>query len=289
MSDESNDSLYTILIDYSGTQYNGSEIPWEKINTEPLSFYDKQKFKLPFPLSDPRAMSGGKAMALAEYFQEQGSVFRFQQRNQLVHPPVSTSGRQRAVSPAVSQSNTSMSEHEASARPPATASVASTSGSAVTHAHPIPSASTEGSEDTATPMANATAPTIGLTSGSECALTSVDATAIGSTGGSNAATTPVATSSIESTPEVECAITPVAVPYPLMPGSTSTATSQAAPASPAPPMPSTLGTGSGDAAITPIAAGSIELTSGVERAVTSVAVSHPSTLGTTSTATGQAA
>ncbi|KAE9398219.1 hypothetical protein BT96DRAFT_995110 [Gymnopus androsaceus JB14] len=197
-----------------GTQYNGSEIPWEKINTEPLSFYDKQKFKLPFPLSDPRAMSGGKAMALAEYFQEQGSVFRFQQP---------------------------------SARPPATASVASTSGSAVTPAHPIPSASTEGSEDTATPVATATAPTIRLTSGSECALTPLPAP-------------------FELTPEVERAITPLAVSYPSTPGSTLTATGQAAPASPAPPtppMPSTSGTGGSNAAITPIAAGSIESTSGV--------------------------
>ncbi|KAE9390200.1 hypothetical protein BT96DRAFT_1002525 [Gymnopus androsaceus JB14] len=206
--------LYTILIDYSGTQYNGSEIPWEKINTEPLSFYNKQKFKLPFPLSDSQAMSGGKAMALAEYFQEQGSVFRFQQP---------------------------------SACPPATASVASTSGSAITPAHPIPSASTEGSKDTATPVATATAPTIGLTSGSECALTPVDATANGSTGDSNAPTIPVATSSIELIPKVERAITPLAVSYPLTLGSTSTATGQAAPASPAPPtppMPSTSGTGS---------------------------------------------
>ncbi|KAE9395901.1 hypothetical protein BT96DRAFT_997280 [Gymnopus androsaceus JB14] len=180
----------------------GSSIQWEqdsleKINTELLSFYDKQKFKLPFPLSDPWAMSRGKAMALAEHFQEQG---------------------QCTVSPAVSQSNTSISEHKASAHPPATVSIASTSGSAVTPAHPIPSALTEGSKDTTTSMATATTPTNGSTSGSECALTPVDAMANGSTGGSNAATTPVATGSSEFTPEAKHTITPAAIPYPSMLG-----------------------------------------------------------------------
>ncbi|KAE9395592.1 hypothetical protein BT96DRAFT_997512 [Gymnopus androsaceus JB14] len=93
-----------------GKQY-GSEIPWDEIKEDPRSFYDEQKFHLPVALVDPQTISGANIVTLAEYFQEEeGSGFRFAEREPVVQPPrasipppatASTSGRERVVAPAV--------------------------------------------------------------------------------------------------------------------------------------------------------------------------------------------
>ncbi|KAE9398224.1 hypothetical protein BT96DRAFT_995116 [Gymnopus androsaceus JB14] len=181
-----------------GKQYNRSEIPWDEIKEHPQSFYDEQEFELPFPLVDPQTILGGKIISLAEYFQEQGSAFRFSKPDQFAHPP------------------------RASA-PPLPTPVASTSGGerAVTPAAPTPSASTAGNE------AAAPTPPVASTSGVERANTPVVPTPSALTARDEAAapTPPVASTSV-----VERANTPI-VPTPHA----STARGEAAAAAPTPP------------------------------------------------------
>lgn len=105
-----NGYVWIVLISYLGKQYNCSDIPWDEIKEDPRSFYDQQQFDLPFSLTDPQTISGGKIVSMAEYFQEQGLAFRFNKSDQLIqstqasagppHTPVaSTSGSRVNVLP----------------------------------------------------------------------------------------------------------------------------------------------------------------------------------------------
>lgn len=88
------------MIGHLDKQYNLTKIPWDEIREDPQSFYSQQQFDLPFPLVDPQTISGGKIVSLAEYFQEQGSAFRFHKCDQRIQPPQESVSRGvRAVTP----------------------------------------------------------------------------------------------------------------------------------------------------------------------------------------------